>query len=102
MIIDNDPRAGRPRTSTDERSVELVADALEVCGEFTVNHSTVSHWDNCSHGDCVIVDYDPRAGRPRSSIDERRFVADALEVCGEFTVTVVRFVVGIIVFMVDV
>ena len=29
MIIDNDPRPGRPRTSTDERSVKLVADALE-------------------------------------------------------------------------
>ena len=27
--IDNDPRAGRPRTSTDESSVKLVADALE-------------------------------------------------------------------------
>ena len=36
MIIDNDPRAGRPRTSTDGRSLGLVADALEVCGEFTV------------------------------------------------------------------
>ena len=29
MSIDNDPRPGRPRTSTDERSVKLVADALE-------------------------------------------------------------------------
>ena len=29
MNIDNDPRAGRPRTSTDETSVKLVADALE-------------------------------------------------------------------------
>ena len=27
--IDNDPRPGRTRTSTDERSVKLVADALE-------------------------------------------------------------------------
>ena len=27
--IDNDPKPGRPRTSTDERSVKLVADALE-------------------------------------------------------------------------
>ena len=27
--IDNDPRPGRLRTSTDERSVKLVADALE-------------------------------------------------------------------------
>ena len=29
MSIDNDPRPGRPRTSTEERSVKLVADALE-------------------------------------------------------------------------
>ena len=27
--IDNDPRPGRPRTSTNERSVKLVADVLE-------------------------------------------------------------------------
>ena len=29
MIIDNDPRSGRLRTSTDERTVKLVADALQ-------------------------------------------------------------------------
>ena len=29
MNIDKDPRLGRPRTSTDERSVKLMADALE-------------------------------------------------------------------------
>ena len=29
MIIDIDPRPRRPKTSTDERSVKLVADALE-------------------------------------------------------------------------
>ena len=29
VSIDNDPRPGRPRTSTDERSVKLVADDLE-------------------------------------------------------------------------
>ena len=29
VSIDNDPRPGRPRTSADERSVKLVADALE-------------------------------------------------------------------------
>ena len=29
MSIDNDPRSGRPRTSTDERSLKLMADALE-------------------------------------------------------------------------
>ena len=29
VSIDNDPRPGKPRTSTDERSMKLVADALE-------------------------------------------------------------------------
>ena len=29
VSIDNDPRPGRPRTSTDERSVKFVAHALE-------------------------------------------------------------------------
>ena len=29
VSIDNDPRPGRPRTSTDERNVKLVADTLE-------------------------------------------------------------------------
>ena len=29
VSTDNDPRPGRPRTSTDERNVKLVADALE-------------------------------------------------------------------------
>ena len=28
VSIDNDPRPGRPRASTDERSVKLVADTL--------------------------------------------------------------------------
>ena len=29
VSIDNDPKSGRPRTSRDERSVKIVADALE-------------------------------------------------------------------------
>ena len=29
VSIDNDPRSGRPRTSTDERTVKLVADVLK-------------------------------------------------------------------------
>ena len=40
MSIDNDPRPARPRTSEDERSVKLLADALEedrsaTCGELS-------------------------------------------------------------------
>ena len=82
MIVDNDPGAGKPRTSSDEKSVSLVADALEVRGEFTVNRSTVSRWDNFFfHSGCVSTANDPRPGRPRTSTDERsvKLVADALE-----------------------
>ena len=43
----------------------------EVCGEFTVNCSTVSHWANHFCGGCVSIDNDPRSRRPRTSTDER-------------------------------
>ena len=53
----------------------------EVCGEFTVDHSTVSHWASRFHGGCVNKDNDQIPGRLRTSTDERsvKFVADALE-----------------------
>ena len=53
----------------------------EVCGEFTVDHSTVSRWASRFCGGCVSIGNDPRPGRPRTSTDERsvNFVADALE-----------------------
>ena len=49
----------------------------EVSGEFTVDRS----WANRFSGNCVSMDSDPRAGRSRTSIDERsvKLVADALE-----------------------
>ena len=40
----------------------------EVCGEFTMDHSTVSHWANSFRGGCVSIDNDPR---PRTSTDEK-------------------------------
>ena len=53
----------------------------EVCGEFTVDRSTVSRRANCFRGDCVSIDNDPRPGRARTSTDERnvKLVADAPE-----------------------
>ena len=53
----------------------------EVCGEFTVDRSTVSHWANHFRGGCVSIDNDPGPGRLRTSTDERsvKLVADALE-----------------------
>ena len=63
----------------------------EVCGEFTVERSTVSRRANRFCGGCVNIDNDPRPGRPRASPDERslKLVADALEedrraICKEF------------------
>ena len=43
----------------------------EVCGEFTLDCSTVSCWTNHSRGGCVSIDNDPRSGRLRTSTDER-------------------------------
>ena len=47
VSMDNDPRPGRLRTSTDERSVTLVADALEedrvTCEELSKSHGSSSN-----------------------------------------------------------
>ena len=53
----------------------------EVCGEFTVDRSTVSRWVNRFRGGCASIDNDSRPGRPRTSTDERsvKLVAGALE-----------------------
>ena len=53
----------------------------EVCGEFTVDRSTVSHWVNHLRGGCVCIDNGRKLGRPRTSTGERsvKLVADALE-----------------------
>ena len=53
----------------------------EVCGEFTVDCSTVSRRANRFRGGFVSIDNHPRPGRLRRSTDERsvKLVADALE-----------------------
>ena len=53
----------------------------EGCGEFTVDHSTISSCANRFSGNCVRIDNDPRPERPKISTDERsvKLVADALE-----------------------
>ena len=59
---------------------EIHDDLSEVCGEFTVDRSTVSPWANRFRGGCVSIDNDPKPGRPRTPTDERsvQLVADAL------------------------
>ena len=53
----------------------------EVCGEFTVDRSTVSSWANHFCGDYASIDNDPWSGGPRTSTDERSvmLMAYALE-----------------------
>ena len=60
---------------------EIHGELSEVCGDFTVDRSTVSRWTNRFRGGCVSIDNDPRPGRPRTSTDEIRvkLVADALK-----------------------
>ena len=53
----------------------------EVCGELTVDRSTVSRWVHRFRVGRMSIDDDPRPGRPRTSTDERsvKLVTDALE-----------------------
>jgi transposase len=52
----------------------------EVCGEQTVNHSTVSRWAIRFREGRVTINDDPRPGRPKTSTDEGsvKLVADFL------------------------
>ena len=63
-----------------ENPTETRGALSEVCGEFTVDRSTVSRRANYFRGGCESLDNDPRPGRSRKS-DERnvKLVADALE-----------------------
>ncbi|PSN43215.1 hypothetical protein C0J52_17263 [Blattella germanica] len=42
----------------------------EVCGELTVDRSTVSRWVHRFRVGRMSIDDDPRPGRPRTSTDE--------------------------------
>ena len=68
-------------TSRYKNSTEIHSALNEVCGEFTVDRSTVSPWANRFRRGGVTIDNDLRLGRPRTSTDERsvKLVADALE-----------------------
>ena len=60
---------------------EIQGALSEVCGELTVDRSTISLWDNRFSGSSVNTVNNPRSGRPRTSTDERnvKLVADSLE-----------------------
>ena len=69
------------KTLRGKNSTEIHGALSEVCGELTVDRSTVYRWANRFRGGCVSIGNDPRPGRPRTSTDERsvKLVADALE-----------------------
>ena len=53
------------KTLCDKNPTEMHSALSEVCDEFTVDRSTVSHWGNRFRGGCVSIDDDPRPGSPR-------------------------------------
>ena len=53
-------------TLCSKNPTEIHSALSEVCGEFTVDHSTVSSWVNGFRGVCLSVDNGPRPGRPRT------------------------------------
>ena len=71
----------RGHTLRSKLAVKIHSALCEVCGEFTVDRSTVSRWANRFRGGCVSIDNDPRPGRPSTLTDKRsvKLGADALE-----------------------
>jgi len=63
-----------------ETPTEIHSTLHEVCGEQTVDHTTVSRWAARFHEGCVTINDDPRPGRPKTSTYERsvKLVADFL------------------------
>ena len=69
------------QTLRGKNPTEIHGALSEVCGEFTVDRSTVSRWANRFRGRCMSIDNDPRPGRPRTSRDQRsvKLVAELLK-----------------------
>jgi hypothetical protein len=54
-----------------KKLTEIHSALSEVCGELTVDRSTVSRWASRFRGGRVSINDDPRPGRPKRSTDER-------------------------------
>ncbi|PNF35835.1 hypothetical protein B7P43_G09436, partial [Cryptotermes secundus] len=76
---------------------EIHSALSEVCGELTVDRSTVSRWASRFRGSCVTINDDPRPGRPKTSTDEGsvKLVSDALEEDRHVTCEVLSETTGI-------
>ena len=81
MTISDQMSYSKIETLRGKNPTEIHGALSEVCGEFTVDRSTVSGWANRFRGGCVRIDNDPRPGRPRISTDDRTVkpMADSLE-----------------------
>ena len=68
-------------TLGDKNPTEIHGVLSEVCGEFTVERSTISRWASRFPGGCISIDNDSRPGKQRTSEDESSsmLVADAHE-----------------------
>ena len=67
-------------TLRDQNPTQIHSALLEVCGEQTVDRSTVSRWATRFREGRVTIKDDPRPGRPKTSTDEGsvKLVADCL------------------------
>ena len=67
-------------TLRSKNPTEIHSALREVCGEQTVDHSTVSHWATHFREGRVRINDDPRPRRPKTSTDEQsvKLVADFL------------------------
>jgi len=59
---------------------EIYSALCEVCGEQTVDRTTISNWATRFREGLITINDDQRAGRPKTSTDERsvKLVADFL------------------------
>lgn len=81
VTIDEQRAYIKIETLRGKTSTEIHSALSDVCGELTVNHSTVSRWSNRFRGGRVSINDDARPRRPKTLTDERsvKLVADALE-----------------------
>ena len=61
----------KTETLRGKNPTEIHSALREVCGEQTVDHSTISHWAACYREGHVSKNDDPRPGRPKTSADEQ-------------------------------
>ena len=64
MTVSNQCLCIKIETLRDKNLTEIHGALSEVCGEITVDRSTVSHWVHRFPGGCMSIDNDHRPERP--------------------------------------